>query len=101
MFVELYKSGGHWAPRNSEKIIKIVANEREKNDFIAGAEKTINTTYYNDFKKHVINNWQNYIPYTEEEKKAYKEEQAYILRIYERDFENIIALWFYLCSLFK
>ena len=96
----MYKAGGPYARKDSEKIIKIVASEKEKDCFIAGAMATIIDERYNRFKNHVINDWKEYTPYTDEEKEYYKNEQPYILRLYESDFENVVVFWFYLSSYF-
>lgn len=103
MFVDMYKAGGHFAHKNSEKIIKIVANEKEKASFISGATKTIfsDNGRYDGFKNHVLYDWKLYTPYTDEEKAVFKDEPAYILKLYERDFVNITVFWFWLCSYFR
>lgn len=103
MFVDMYKAGGHWSRHDSEKIIKIVADQEEKNTFIAGAKKMIisDEGRYDSFKNHVINDWKPYIPYTDEEKKEFKDKSAYILRLYERDLVNVTVFWFWLCSYFE
>ena len=102
MFVD--KAGGHWAKSNSEKIIKIVASEEEMEAFKSGARVTFNGVKpdrYDGFIRHVLEDWRPYEPYTEEEKKTFKDEPAFILRLYERDFENVVVFWFWLSSYFR
>lgn len=103
MFVDMYKAGGQWARSDSEKIIKIVATKEEKDSFVAGATKVItgDGERYNGFKNHVLNDWKTYAPYTDEEKEAFKDRPAYILKLYERDFVNMAVFWFWLCSYFE
>ena len=103
MFVDMYKAGGPYAPGNSEKIIKIVATGKEKASFISGATKVITggEGRYDSFKKHILEDWRSYVPYTDEEKETFKNEPAYILKLYERDFVNVTVFWFWLCSYFE
>lgn len=102
MFVEMYKAGGHWSRSNSEKIIKIVVNKIDMEMIKSGIEKLMNTELMDDrylgFKNHILNDWKQYTPYTDTEKEAFKDEPAYILKLYERDFENVTYYWCVLLS---
>lgn len=103
MFVDMYKAGGQWAHKGSEKIIKIVASRDEMDTFIKGANKVIvsKEDRYEGFRNHILNDWKPYSPYTDAEKEAFQSEPAYILKLYERDFVNITVFWFWLCSYFE
>lgn len=102
----MYKARGKYIPgRNSEKIIKIIATDYEKNIFINEASKLIKPdNKYEDFKTHMLSNWEKCEPYDEEEKKFFSKKtningKINVLRIYERYFLYFIE--FFLASIMK
>ena len=95
MIVDIYKVGGMFAPRDSEKAIKIVANEQEMDNFIQEA-KTVLSQYEppcSDFIKYITTSWKEYEPYTEEEKQEFKNKKAFILKLYERNLFDLVWTW--------
>ena len=99
MIVDINKANGIFAPKGSEKIIKIVMDEEEKDSLIEGAKKVLKIDdSYDAFVKHITTSWKKYEPYTEEEKAEFKNKEAYIIKIYEKYWFDMIWMWAVLVS---
>lgn len=103
MFVRSCKVRTNTPFDSDGKGIRLVVTKSERDAFLLGAEKVHATDdgRYDGFMTHVLNDWKEYHPSTEEEMEAFLDEQAYSLDLNEDELKDVVSFWFWLCSYFE